>query len=258
MATLVRTIFRPQPEADQAHAQFDRVVAALDAKLPAAAEHLGDAREHLPRNSQAEVKTDYWAIFDVPEGIEPGPDAVRHVQARIDSFARRWRDCYPAAVRCLLADRDSLTVYLRFPREHWTRIRHPHHPILSVPSPNIQTVERNPASGRFAPLMRRDHGRGSRRLRHDAPSSRTPSTGNEGRRVAELLQTAEEFCRSSAPHLSVAWAPPAQLLPQLEAPRVRLGRGDPRRRRSRTLKGAHAQKCAAAVGRSAARVGGLR
>jgi transposase-like protein len=30
----------------------------------------------------------------------------------------------PAAVRCLLADRDSLTVYLRFPREHWTRLRH--------------------------------------------------------------------------------------------------------------------------------------
>jgi transposase-like protein len=30
----------------------------------------------------------------------------------------------PAAVRCVLADRDSLTVYLRFPREHWTRLRH--------------------------------------------------------------------------------------------------------------------------------------
>jgi putative transposase len=27
-------------------------------------------------------------------------------------------------VRCLLADRDPLTVYLRFPREHWTRLRH--------------------------------------------------------------------------------------------------------------------------------------
>ena len=30
----------------------------------------------------------------------------------------------PPAVRCLLAERDSLTVYLRFPREHWMRIRH--------------------------------------------------------------------------------------------------------------------------------------
>jgi putative transposase len=75
-------------------------------------------------NAQAEVKADYWAIFDVPDTVEPGPAAERYVQARIDAFARRWRDSYPAAVRCLLDDRESLTVYLRFPREHWTRIRH--------------------------------------------------------------------------------------------------------------------------------------
>lgn len=69
----------------------------------------------IPKNAQAEVKADYWAIFDVPDTIEPGLDAVAYVQARIDSFAARWRDSYPAAVRCLIADRDSLTVYLRFP-----------------------------------------------------------------------------------------------------------------------------------------------
>jgi hypothetical protein len=46
------------------------------------------------------------------------------MQARPDAFARRWRVSYPAAVRCLLDDRESLTVYLRFPREHWTRVRH--------------------------------------------------------------------------------------------------------------------------------------
>ena len=46
------------------------------------------------------------------------------MQKRIDAFEKRWRDSYPAAVRCLLDDRDSLTVYLRFPREHWTRVRH--------------------------------------------------------------------------------------------------------------------------------------
>jgi putative transposase len=78
----------------------------------------------VPKHAQADIKADYWAIFDVPDTIEPGPDAVAFVQARIDKFAARWRDSYPAAVRCLLADRDSLTVYLRFPREHWTRIRH--------------------------------------------------------------------------------------------------------------------------------------
>ena len=46
------------------------------------------------------------------------------VRQRIDRFAQRRRDAYPAAVRCLLDDRDSLTVYLRFPREHWIRTRH--------------------------------------------------------------------------------------------------------------------------------------
>ena len=78
----------------------------------------------VPKNAQAEVKADYWAIFEVPETIEAGLGAVAYVQKRIDAFERRWRDSYPAAVRCLLDDRDSLTVYLRFPREHWTRVRH--------------------------------------------------------------------------------------------------------------------------------------
>jgi putative transposase len=78
----------------------------------------------VPKNALGEVKADYWAIFDVPDEIEAGLDAVAYVQKRIDAVAARWRDSYPAAVRCLLADRDSLTVYLRFPREHWTRIRH--------------------------------------------------------------------------------------------------------------------------------------
>jgi transposase-like protein len=78
----------------------------------------------VSRHAQAEVKADYWAIFELPEDVEPGLGAVATVQARIDSFSTRWRDSYPAAVRCLLADRDSLTVYLRFPREHWNRVRH--------------------------------------------------------------------------------------------------------------------------------------
>ena len=78
----------------------------------------------VPKNAQAEVKADFWAIFDLPEDIQPGLDAVKMAQARIDSFAKRWRDSYPGAVRSLLTDRDSLTVYLRFPREHWNRIRH--------------------------------------------------------------------------------------------------------------------------------------
>ena len=46
VATMVRTVF-DQPDADEVHAQFDRVVAALEAKLPRAADHLGSAREQL-------------------------------------------------------------------------------------------------------------------------------------------------------------------------------------------------------------------
>jgi putative transposase len=77
----------------------------------------------VSKNAQAEVKADYWAISRCPTtSIRPGRD--RHVQQRIDSFAARWRESYPGAVRALLSDRESLTVYLRFPREHWARVRH--------------------------------------------------------------------------------------------------------------------------------------
>ena len=46
------------------------------------------------------------------------------MQARIDAFAEKYGKLYPAAVRCLLTDREQLTSYLRFPAEHHKRIRH--------------------------------------------------------------------------------------------------------------------------------------
>jgi putative transposase len=46
VATLVRTIF-DQPDTAEVHAQFGRVVEALDGKLPAAAGHLAAARDDL-------------------------------------------------------------------------------------------------------------------------------------------------------------------------------------------------------------------
>ncbi|SCL32242.1 Transposase (or an inactivated derivative) [Micromonospora nigra] len=46
IATLVRTIF-DQPDADAVRAQFPRVVATIEAKFPAAAEHLDAARDDL-------------------------------------------------------------------------------------------------------------------------------------------------------------------------------------------------------------------
>jgi putative transposase len=78
----------------------------------------------VPQHAQGELKAAYWAIFDLDEGIEPGQDTVDTVQRRIDAFAKQYGKQYPAAVRCLLADRQQLTTYLRFPREHWPRIRH--------------------------------------------------------------------------------------------------------------------------------------
>jgi Transposase, Mutator family len=77
-----------------------------------------------PKTPRSRPRPTIGRSFDLPEDVEPGPKAVAMAQAKIDSYATRWRDSYPAAERCLLDDRDSLTVYLRFPREHWTRVRH--------------------------------------------------------------------------------------------------------------------------------------
>jgi putative transposase len=78
----------------------------------------------VPTRAQAEVKAAYWAIFDVPADVPPGEKAEALVQRRMQAFAAAYHAAYPAAVRALLADRQALTVYLRFPREHWHRIRH--------------------------------------------------------------------------------------------------------------------------------------
>lgn len=74
---------------------------------------------------QAEVKDAYWAIFgteDLKTG--PGPGLAEIIDARISEFASRYQALYPAAARCLLADREGLTACLRFPAEHHHRIRH--------------------------------------------------------------------------------------------------------------------------------------
>ena len=39
-------------------------------------------------------------------------------------FADRYGQLYPKAVACLSDDFASLTVHLRFPRQHWKRVRH--------------------------------------------------------------------------------------------------------------------------------------
>ena len=79
----------------------------------------------VPAGMQAEVKDAYWAIFGTEDlKTQPGPRLVEIIHARIDAFAARYRALYPAAVKCLLTDREGLTAYLRFPAEHHNRIRH--------------------------------------------------------------------------------------------------------------------------------------
>jgi transposase-like protein len=82
----------------------------------------------VPATAQEEIRGAYWSIFDTAEltaaGIQPGQRLVAAVQARVDAFASKYATLYPAAVRCLLADCEQLTSYLRFPLEHHKRIRH--------------------------------------------------------------------------------------------------------------------------------------
>jgi len=78
----------------------------------------------VPAEHSDELKAAFWEIFNLPEDTQPGEAAVNAAQAGIDAFARRYEREFPAAVKCLLADRRALTAYLRFPPQHWKRIRH--------------------------------------------------------------------------------------------------------------------------------------
>jgi putative transposase len=77
----------------------------------------------VPVSAHAEVKAAYWQIFD-DIAAPPGQAAVDQALRRADAFAARYEHLYPAAVACLTSTLDELTVHLRFPREHWQRIRH--------------------------------------------------------------------------------------------------------------------------------------
>jgi len=79
----------------------------------------------VPAGMQAEIKDAYWAIFDTEDlKTQPGPKLVYLAGHRITEMADRYAATYPAAMKCLLADREGLTAYLRFPAEHHRRIRH--------------------------------------------------------------------------------------------------------------------------------------
>jgi putative transposase len=77
----------------------------------------------VPTPAQAEVKAAYWQIFDDIHA-PPGEQAVAEATRRAQAFAARYQRAYPAAVACLTSTLGELTAHLRFPREHWQRIRH--------------------------------------------------------------------------------------------------------------------------------------
>jgi transposase-like protein len=79
----------------------------------------------VPAGMQAEIKDAYWKLFDTGDlETQPGPRLAELAGHRITEMAGRYAATYPAAMKCLLADREGLTAYLRFPAEHQHRIRH--------------------------------------------------------------------------------------------------------------------------------------
>lgn len=69
------------------------------------------------------MKADFWGIWDEIEAA-PGEEAMAEATRRAKAFSAKWAKLFPAAVECLNDGFEHLTTYLRFPAEHWGRIRH--------------------------------------------------------------------------------------------------------------------------------------
>jgi transposase-like protein len=80
----------------------------------------------VPTGMQTEIRDGYWAIFATTDlnTVGPGPQLVKIIDKRIEAFATKYADLYPAAMRILGNDKTGLTAYLRFPGEHHGRVRH--------------------------------------------------------------------------------------------------------------------------------------
>jgi putative transposase len=105
------------------------LIAAIELRFPGSLRQrcvihrLRNALAKVSVPDQAAFKAGWWRIFD---GIEApdGEQAVAEATGRAEAFAAAWEGRYPSAIRCLTEDLASLTAHLRFPREHWKRIRH--------------------------------------------------------------------------------------------------------------------------------------
>lgn len=77
----------------------------------------------VPKEAQGQVKRAFWSIFDSIDA-DPGEAAIAEAKTRAHDFESAYNKLYPSAVECVMKDLPELTVHLRFPREHWERIRH--------------------------------------------------------------------------------------------------------------------------------------
>ena len=116
----------------------------------------------------------YWAIFDTDELIAAGTTPwdtswSAAVQRRIDGFAEKYARAFPAAVKCLLSDREQLTSYLRFPAEHHKRIRHSNFIERTVGETRrrVKVIGRLPGEASCLNLVWAVLERASRLARHD-------------------------------------------------------------------------------------------
>ena len=92
----------------------------------------------VPAHAQAQVKADYWKIFDDHRRrARPGRPGRRPQPGQ--GVRRQWRKLYPAAVDCLEDDFEHLVTYLRFPAEHWEP-----HPALQLHRAHLR---RDPPAG---------------------------------------------------------------------------------------------------------------
>jgi transposase-like protein len=105
------------------------LIAAIEQVFPRALRQrcvihrLRNAVAKVSKADQDAFKADWWEVFDKIEE-PPGERAVAEARRRIDGFRAQWERAYPGAVACLVEDFESLTVHLRFPKEHWKRCRH--------------------------------------------------------------------------------------------------------------------------------------
>lgn len=77
----------------------------------------------VSKGDQTKVKADFWSVFDDITS-EPGDEAIAEARARARVFADKWGGLYPSATACVTDDLESLMTHLRFPSDHWMRIRH--------------------------------------------------------------------------------------------------------------------------------------